>query len=41
LARLRGRLGSNRVALRGTAEWQTSEQAIRSSMERPDLRLDA
>lgn len=41
LARLHGRQGSSRLALRGTADWQTCEQAIRSTMERPDLRLDA
>jgi beta-N-acetylhexosaminidase len=41
LARLHGRQGTSRTALRGTADWQTCERAIKSSMERPDLRLDA
>jgi len=42
LARLHGghqRLG--RVALRNLAEWQASEQAVRTSMQRPSLQLDA
>jgi len=41
LARLRGRQDIDRVALRGSADWQACEQAVRGSMERPDLRLDA
>lgn len=41
LARLHGRQGTDRIALRGSADWQTCEQAIKGSMERPDLRLDA
>jgi beta-N-acetylhexosaminidase len=41
LARLHGRQGTDRIALRGTADWQTCEQAIKGTMERPDLRLDA
>jgi beta-N-acetylhexosaminidase len=41
LARLRGEAGTDRVALRAGADWQASEQAIRSSMERPDLKLGA
>jgi hypothetical protein len=31
----------DRLALRGTAEWQTCEQAIKGTLERPDLRLNA
>jgi beta-N-acetylhexosaminidase len=41
LARLHGRQGMSRTALRGMADWQTCERAIKSSMERPELRLDA
>jgi len=41
LARLRGRQDIYRGALRGSAGWQACEQAVRGSMERPDLRLDA
>ncbi len=41
LARLRGRMTVDRLALRGAAEWQTCEQAIKGTLERPDLRLDA
>lgn len=41
LARLHGRQGMTRTALRGTGDWQTCERAIKGSMERPDLRLDA
>jgi beta-N-acetylhexosaminidase len=41
LARLHGRLGLDRMALRRSADWQGCEQAIRGSMERPDLKLDA
>jgi beta-N-acetylhexosaminidase len=41
LARLHGRQGMSRIALRDSADWQMCERAIKSSMERPDLRLDA
>ncbi len=41
LARLHGKLGTDRIALRGSADWQSCEQAIKGSMERPELRLDA
>jgi beta-N-acetylhexosaminidase len=41
LARLRGEAGTDRIALRAGADWQASEQAIRSSMERPELKLGA
>lgn len=41
LARLHGRQGTTRIALRGSEDWQTCERAIKGSMERPDLRLDA
>ncbi len=41
LARLHGRQGMDRIALRGSSDWQTCEQAIKGSMERPELRLDA
>jgi len=41
LARLHGRQVMDRTALRGSTVWQTCEQAIRGSMERPDLQLDA
>lgn len=41
LARLHGRTGKDRLALRNTAEWQQCERTVRSCMERPDLKLDA
>ncbi|HEY4365914.1 MAG TPA: beta-N-acetylhexosaminidase [Steroidobacteraceae bacterium] len=41
LARLRGGPAMDRLALRASADWQACEQAIKGSMERPDLRLDA
>jgi beta-N-acetylhexosaminidase len=41
LARLHGRRGPDRLALRGSADWQACERAVKASMERPDLRLDA
>ena len=41
LARLHGRRGLDRVALRGSADWQACERAVKTSMERPDLRLNA
>lgn len=41
LARLHGRQGLTRIALRDSQDWQTCERAIRGTMERPDLRLDA
>ena len=41
LARLHGRVGKDRFALRESADWQACEQAVRGSMERPDLKLDA
>ena len=41
LARLHGRQGLTRIALRGSTDWQTCERAIKGSMERPDLRLDS
>ena len=41
LARLHGRQELTRTALRGSAHWQACEQALRGSMERPELRLDA
>jgi beta-N-acetylhexosaminidase len=40
-ARLRGAPTLSWSALQASAEWQASRQAIRSCMERPDLRLDA
>lgn len=41
LARLHGRPGVSRSALHAMAEWQASERAIRSAMDRPPLKLDA
>jgi beta-N-acetylhexosaminidase len=41
LARLRGRPGVARTVLHTLDEWQASERAIRSAMERPLLTLDA
>jgi beta-N-acetylhexosaminidase len=41
LARLRGGQGMTRVGLRESAQWQACERAIRSSMERPGLQLNA
>lgn len=41
LARLHGRAGHSRTALRTLDEWQSSEGAIRGAMERPILKLDA
>jgi beta-N-acetylhexosaminidase len=41
LARLRGRVGMDRLALRGSSEWQACEQAIKGTLERPDLQLNA
>jgi hypothetical protein len=34
-------MGIDRLALRDSAEWQTCEQAIKGTLERPDLRLNA
>jgi beta-N-acetylhexosaminidase len=41
LARLRGEAAIDRLALRASADWQACEQAIRGSLEPPDLRLNA
>lgn len=41
LARLHGRGETGRLALRASADWQAAERTIKTSMERPDLRLDA
>ena len=40
-ARLRGAPTQSWSALQASAEWQASRQAIRSCLDRPDLRLDA
>ena len=40
-ARLRGAPVMSRHVLRASAEWQSCEQAVRSCMDRPNLRLDA
>jgi len=41
LARLHGRQEHTRMALRTSASWQACDQAIKDSLQRPDLRLDA
>jgi beta-N-acetylhexosaminidase len=41
LARLHGRQELTRIALRDSREWQSCERAIKGSMERPELRLNA
>lgn len=41
LARLHGRVSMERMSLRASAEWQACERAVKTSMERPDLRLNA
>jgi len=41
LARLHGRQELTRMALRSSATWQACDQAIKDSLQRPDLRLDA
>ena len=41
MARLHGKPGSSRETLQASLEWRTCEAAIKSSMERPNLSLDA
>lgn len=41
MARLHGKPGISRERLQASLEWRTCEAAIKSSMERPNLRLDA
>ncbi|HEU4655512.1 MAG TPA: beta-N-acetylhexosaminidase [Steroidobacteraceae bacterium] len=41
MARLHGKPGFSRQALQASLEWRTCEAAIKSSMERPNLSLDA
>jgi beta-N-acetylhexosaminidase len=41
LARLHGRPGPDRVALRDSDLWRTCEQSVKACMERPDLQLNA
>jgi beta-N-acetylhexosaminidase len=41
MVRLHGKSGPTRAALRASAEWQACEAAVRGSMERPDLKLNA
>ncbi len=41
LARLHGQPAKDRLALRGTEEWQLCERSVQASMERPDLKLNA
>lgn len=41
MARLHGKPGLTRKALHASIDWQTCETAIKSCMERPDLRLDS
>jgi beta-N-acetylhexosaminidase len=41
MARLHGKPGISREALQASLEWRTCEAAIKSSMERPNLSLDA
>jgi beta-N-acetylhexosaminidase len=41
MARLHGKPGFDRNALQASLEWRTCEAAVKSSMERPNLSLDA
>ena len=41
MARLHGKPGLTRPALHASMDWQACEGAVRSCMERPDLKLDA
>ena len=41
MVRLHGKPSPMRAALRGSAEWQACEGAVRGCMERPDLKLDS
>ena len=41
LARLHGRPGPDRLALRRLEDWQVCERSVKASMERPDLKLNA
>jgi beta-N-acetylhexosaminidase len=41
LARLHGRPGPDRFALRESDMWRTCEQSVKACMERPDLQLNA
>jgi beta-N-acetylhexosaminidase len=41
LARLHGKPGPDRLALRRTDDWLVCEQSVKASMERPDLKLNA
>lgn len=41
MARLHGKPGPDRLALRALQQWQTCEGATRGCLERPDLQLDA
>ena len=41
MARLHGKPGPTRAALRASADWQACEGAVRGCMERPDLKLNS
>jgi beta-N-acetylhexosaminidase len=41
LARLHGKPGPDRLALRRMDDWLACEQSVKASMERPDLKLNA
>ena len=41
MARLHGKPGISRETLQASLEWRTCEAAVKSSMDRPNLSLDA
>jgi beta-N-acetylhexosaminidase len=41
MARLHGKPGLTRSVLQASIDWRACEEAVRSCMERPDLRLDS
>jgi beta-N-acetylhexosaminidase len=41
MARLHGKPGPDRLALQASPDWRSCESAVRSCLERPDLKLDS